>query len=103
MKPSIENLQKFFSLEADRGYDNKAVLGGLAMMLDTWEADARRDELPEELIQAVRMRLRDYDNLSPDSRRDALKGLWNRVRREQGKTRRAHASSDAHAAGGGKT
>jgi ATP-dependent DNA helicase RecG len=85
MKPSIEKLQKFFSLEADRGYDNKAVLGGLAKMLDTWEADARRDELPEELIQAVRMRLRDYDNLSPDSRRDALKGLWNRIRREQGK------------------
>ncbi len=85
MKSSIEKLQKFFSLEADRGYDNKAVLGGLAKMLDSWEADARRDELPEELIQAVRMRLRDYDKLSPDSRRDALKGLWNRIRRERGK------------------
>ncbi len=85
MKSSIEKLQKFFSLEADRGYDNKAVLGGLEKMLDSWEADARMDELPEEIIQSVRTRLRDYHRLSPDSRRDALKGLWNRIRREVGK------------------
>ncbi len=39
----------------------------------------------EELIQAVRARLRDYNRLSPDSRRDALKGLWNRIRREIGR------------------
>jgi ATP-dependent DNA helicase RecG len=85
MKPSIEKLKKFFTLEANRGYDNKAVHGGLEAMLDTWEAEARQDELKEELIQAVRARLRDYGRLSPDSRRDALKGLWNRIRREVGK------------------
>ena len=85
MKPSIEKLQKFFSLEADRKYDNKAVMGGLEKMLDTWEAEARMDDLPEELIQAVRTRLRDYNRLSPDSRRDSLKGLWNRIRREIGR------------------
>ena len=85
MKPSIEKLKKFFTLEADRGYDNKAVHGGLEAMLDTWEADARQDDLAEELIQAVRARLRDYNRLSPDSRRDALKGLWNRIRREIGR------------------
>ncbi len=85
MKPSIEKLQKFFTLEAEREYDNKAVFGGLEKMLDTWEAEARQDSLPEELIQAVRTRLRDYSRLTPDSRRDALKGLWNRIRREVGK------------------
>ncbi len=85
MKPSIEKLQKFFTLEADRGYDNKAVMGGLAGMLSAWEAEARTDELSEELIQAVITRLRDYHRLSPDSRRDALKGLWNRIRREESK------------------
>jgi ATP-dependent DNA helicase RecG len=85
MKSSIEKLQKYFNLEAERDYDNKAVMGGLAKMLDSWEADARSDQLPEELIQAVRMRLRDYETLSPTSRRDALKGLWNRIRREEGK------------------
>ncbi|MFN2146008.1 MAG: DEAD/DEAH box helicase, partial [Anaerolineales bacterium] len=85
MKHSIEKLKKFFTLEAERGYDNKAVHGGLEAMLDTWEAEARQDELGEELIQAVRARLRDYGRLSSDSRRDALKGLWNRIRREMGR------------------
>ena len=84
MKPSIEKLQKFFSLEAERGYDNKAVMGGLEKMLDSWEGSARNDSLSEELIQAVRTRLRDYHRLSPESRKEALKGLWNRIRREEG-------------------
>ncbi len=84
MKRSIEKLQKFFKLEADRGYDNKAVMGGLVQMLDRWMAEARADNIPEELIQVVSMRLRDYDHLSPASRKDALYGLWNRIRREMG-------------------
>jgi ATP-dependent DNA helicase RecG len=48
MKPSIEKLQKFFRLEADRNYDNKAVMGGLQGMLESWELEARADQLPEE-------------------------------------------------------
>jgi ATP-dependent DNA helicase RecG len=84
MKSSIEKLQKFFKLEADRSYDNKAVMGGLARMLDSWVADARADSIPEELIQTVSGRLKDYDRLSPNSRKDALYGLWNRVKRELG-------------------
>jgi len=84
MEPALEKLQKFFKLEADRGYDNKAVMGGLAGMLSAWEAEARTDGIPEKLIQAVSGRLRDYERLSPGSRKEALKGLWNRIRREAG-------------------
>jgi ATP-dependent DNA helicase RecG len=86
MKPSIEKLQKFFKLEADRGYDNKAVLGGLAKMLDSWIADARVDELGEDLIQSVSSRLIDYERLSEVSRKEALHGLWNRIKRDIGDT-----------------
>ena len=81
MKPSIQKLQKFFRLESERGYDNHAVLGGLDRILDTWEAEARVDNLPEELIQAVRARLRDYPRLSTTSRAEALEGLWRRIQR----------------------
>ena len=45
-KPSIEKLQKFFKHEASRGYDNKAVMGGLSGMLSKWEAEARHDKPP---------------------------------------------------------
>ena len=84
MKPSIEKLQKFFRLEADRNYDNKAVMGGLQGMLESWELEARADQLPEELIQAVVIRLRDYQRLSEASRKETLHGIWARVQRETG-------------------
>ena len=82
MKPSLIKLQKFFKLEAERGYDNRAVLGGLSRMLEPWEAEARQDGLPEELISAVLSRLRDYNRLSPTSRQEALQGLWHRIQSE---------------------
>lgn len=84
MKSSIAKLQKFFRLEAERDYDNRAVMGGLASMLEPWEAEARLDGLPDNLIRAVVGRLRDYDRLSPESRAEALKGLWGRIRRQMG-------------------
>lgn len=84
MKPSVLKLQKFFKLESERGYDNRAVLGGLESMLDPWEAEARADGLPDELIEAVITRLRDYHRLSESSRQEALHGLWRRIQRRMG-------------------
>ncbi len=81
IQPSVEKLHKFLSLEAQRGYDNGAVVGGLARMLENWENEARADGLPEDLIRAVNSRLRDYSRLTPASRADVLRGLWQRVRR----------------------
>jgi ATP-dependent DNA helicase RecG len=82
MKPSLTKLQKFFSLEADRGYDNHAVVGGLERMLDRWEAEARLENVPEDLIRVVKERLRDYNHLSKTSRAEVLEGLMRRISRE---------------------
>ena len=79
MQPSLEKLRKFFRLEHENGYNNIAIIGGLAKMLDYWEGDARADGIQEETIQAVIQRLRSYDGLSPQSRADALRGLWKRI------------------------
>jgi len=79
MQPSLEKLRKFFRLEHENGYANSAIIGGLAKMLDYWEGEARADGIQEEVIQAVVQRLRSYDGLSPQSRADALKGLWKRI------------------------
>ena len=51
MKPSLHKLQKILKLEAERGYDNHAVLGGFERFMDHWEAEARLDGLAEDLIQ----------------------------------------------------
>ena len=79
MQTSLEKLRKFFRLEHENGYSNSAIIGGLAKMLDFWEGEARADGIQEEVIQAVVQRLRSYDGLSPQSRADALKGLWKRI------------------------
>ena len=79
MQQSLEKLRKFFRLEHENGYANTAIIGGLAQMLTFWEGEARADGIQEEVIQAVVQRLRSYDGLSPQSRADALRGLWKRI------------------------
>lgn len=81
MKPSIQKLQKFFKLEAQRGFDNHAVMGGLERMLDWWSAEARADGLPEDLIALIEARIRDYARLTQKSRSETLQGLWRRIQR----------------------
>lgn len=79
MNPAIEKLSKFLKLEAGRGYDNKAVLGGLQSMLQPWAEQAEHDGVPEGLRRVILTRLRDYPDLTPKSRAEALTGLWNRL------------------------
>ena len=79
MQPAVEKLLKFLRLEAERGYDNRAVVGGLDRILDPWESEARGSEVPEPILQVVRARLRDYPKLSPASREEALRGVWARL------------------------
>ncbi|MBI3165874.1 MAG: ATP-dependent DNA helicase RecG [Anaerolineales bacterium] len=79
MQPSLEKLRKFFRLEHENKYENTAIIGGLARMLDYWEGEARADGVTEDVIQAVVSRLRAYEKLSPTGRADSLKGLWKRI------------------------
>ncbi len=64
MQPSLEKLRKFFGLEREKKYDNSAIIGGLAKMLDYWEGEARADGVQEDVIQAVAQRLRSYEGLA---------------------------------------
>ena len=84
MKPSLSKLQKFFRLEAQRSYDNRAVFGGLQRSLQNWDAEARADGLGEELVNSITAELRDYEKLSPKERGKTLVDIWLRVERETG-------------------
>jgi ATP-dependent DNA helicase RecG len=79
MKPSIQKLYKILKLEAERGYDNRSVLGGLNRMLGPWESEARAEGVSEELVQSVSEHLRDYPNLDPQARAGTLAGLLSRI------------------------
>ncbi len=82
MNPALEKLAKVLRLERDRGYDNRAVVGGLERMLQPWRAEARASGLPEAVIEAVAARLNDYSTLSSAGRAAALRDLFAHLRAE---------------------
>lgn len=79
MQSSIEKLQKFFRLEVERGYDNRAVVGGLDKILPAWENEARANNLDDEIIQVVTNGLKTYPSLDPEKRADMLSQLINQL------------------------
>ena len=82
MNSAIQKLANYLSLEAERGYDNGSVVGGLDRMLEPWRDEALESGVAPELIDVVTARLGDYPRLSAKSREETLHGLWNRVRAE---------------------
>ncbi len=80
MNSALEKLTKFLHLETDRGYDNRAVVGGLQNMLEPWEAEARATGLPDKTVEVVRSYLEDYAQLSVDTRRNVLDRLKARLK-----------------------
>jgi ATP-dependent DNA helicase RecG len=79
MNAALERLSKVIQLESERGYDNRAVMGGLERILESWSGEARASGLDARTIQLVESRLHDYERLSPASRAEMLRGLWRSV------------------------
>ena len=79
MYSAIEKLQKFFNLETERGYDNRAVVGGLDKILPSWEKEARDTGLDQTLIQAVSEQLNAYERFSLEEREAAIHRLLEMV------------------------
>ncbi len=72
---SIDKLSKVFHLESERGYDNRAVVGGLDKILLTWEAEARAENIPEAWVKSVVSGLTNYPKQAPEERVKILTNL----------------------------
>jgi ATP-dependent DNA helicase RecG len=72
---SIDKIRKFLKLEAERDYDNKAVLGGLNKVVPAWETEARNQRVDANLIQEVVSRLGGYHLLDTPSREETIRYL----------------------------
>lgn len=75
MLSSIEKLQKFIKLERERGFDNRAVVGGLDKIIPGWESEARSNRLDEDFIRSIVQFLEQYPQLDPSSREAAINSL----------------------------
>ena len=82
MQSSIEKLHKFFRLEAERGFDNRAVVGGLNKILPAWEVEARIDKISDPLLQQIINCLNEYPNLEPEKRSESLRYVWKEIQTE---------------------
>lgn len=76
-----ERLERVLSLEERQHWRNRAVIGGLAAMSDSWQAAARGEGLEEPIISACVNLMAAYDGRMPDARptlaaqiRQALRG-----------------------------
>jgi len=79
VNPAIDKLSKILQLEAARGYDNRAVFGGLERLMESWEPEVLASGISAELPQLVISRLKDYPRLTPPDRAELLDGIWKRL------------------------
>ncbi len=79
MPSSIEKLQKFFKLEAERGYDNRAVVGGLDKILPWWTKEAHADGMDPAMIQEIDRCLHEYETLDEQQRAQTVQTLLDKL------------------------
>ena len=75
MPSPLEKLKKFLMLESDRGYDNRAVVGGLDKILPSWKTEADSLGVPAETIELVDRVISGYPQLDVRERAEAVQSL----------------------------
>lgn len=75
MGQATDKLYKIFTLESEFNYANKAVVGGLERLTDTWVSEARAENLSEEKIQRVIAILTQYPSLKLSERPGYLREI----------------------------
>jgi ATP-dependent DNA helicase RecG len=77
MPNSAKKLYKFLKLEIERGYDNRAVVGGLDRIIPNWQIEARGQKLDHKKIQSIVSLLSEYRYFHDDERPEAVQDMLN--------------------------
>ena len=84
MGKSFSRLERVLNLEAQQGYQNKAVVGGIRQFVTFWVEKAREDAVDEAdraLVEQVSEVLMDYGGLSGiEARKKAITNLQERIK-----------------------
>lgn len=81
MSSALEKIKKFLKLEIERGFDNRAVVGGLDKIIPAWEQEANREGLPAWVIQQICDRLAQYPSLSVELREQIVQEIFEIIER----------------------
>ncbi|MGI5900836.1 MAG: ATP-dependent DNA helicase RecG, partial [Christensenellales bacterium] len=95
MNKATEKLSRIFKLEAQQGFENRAVMGGLVRLTQTWESDAREVAMEEKTIQFVSQKFGSYAQLSPIERKNTLIEIAEKLAIQETLNLPAFAVSDA--------
>jgi ATP-dependent DNA helicase RecG len=79
MPSPLEKLQKFLKLEAEGGYANRAIIGGLDKILPWWEKDVLAAGYSPEFVEHVRGQLKLYSTLTPADRPAIVQDLFGQI------------------------
>jgi ATP-dependent DNA helicase RecG len=80
---ALIKMSKYIKAERNRGYDNRAVLGGMDKILASWVSEAILENIPEQQISLVKDNLDQYPQSSPDDRRTHLESIWTGLNLDQ--------------------
>lgn len=83
MPSSIDKLLKILKLEAELGYENRAVVGGLEKFLPVWENESKSSNLNLEFVQSVADKIRTYRDMDQEGRTNLLSELRDVLRSAQ--------------------
>ena len=78
MHPMLEKLSKILDLEAEQGFEDTAVIGGLEIFIERWQPSAAK-AVGSVPIRAISDLVSGYSDLDTDARADRLAGLRQRV------------------------
>ncbi len=76
MSPALEKIKKFLNLEIERGFDNRAVVGGLDKIIPAWEQEAYREGVSSSVVQQICERLSQYPSLSTELREKTVEEIF---------------------------
>jgi len=75
MHPSFVEISKFLKLEIKKGFNNKAIIGGMESMLPAWQVRALQSGADKSAVEQIVALLNDYPNLDIETREKRIQSV----------------------------
>ncbi|MEN6529869.1 MAG: ATP-dependent DNA helicase RecG [Anaerolineaceae bacterium] len=80
MLKSLEKLIKIFSLEAQSGYGNKAIIGGMDKFYPNWLIEAKNDPIDPDILAKIDHTFSTYAQMSISEREESIKEIVSAIK-----------------------